>query len=101
MKSKVMIQNTVENIEEKNRLNISLIYNKTKLPDLLIILKSGMIRFLKVQPEYAASITGFIKHLMHNIMRLKKNPIFLKLSVESISNSLKGFAISYSRLNEV
>ena len=95
------MQNTIENIEEKIRTNISLIQkNKAKLFDLLAKLKSEKSKFSKKRTEHTESIAGFIVRPTHKVMQREKNPILLKLSVKSFSNSFKGFKVSHSRLIE-
>ncbi|MCX6175563.1 MAG: DUF4404 family protein [Ignavibacteriales bacterium] len=99
--SKEMVQNTIEKIEKKIRINSSLTEkNKTELLDLLTTLKPEMKKFSKAQTEHAESIAGFIERSIHEAMRREKNPTLLKLAVEGLSASVKGFEISHPKLVE-
>ena len=96
-----MVQNTIEKIEEKIRTNSSLTEkNKTELLDLLAILKPEITEFSKAQIEHAESITGFMERSTHEATRQVKNPTLLKIAVEGLSASVKGFEESHPKLVE-
>jgi hypothetical protein len=96
-----MVKKTIEKIEEKIRTNRSLNEkNKTELLDLLATLKPEMTKFSEAQTEHAESITGFIERSTHEAMRNEKNPALLKLAVDGLSTSVKGFEVSHPQLVE-
>ncbi len=96
-----MVQNTIEKIEEKIRKNNSFTdKNKIELLDLLAILKSEMMKLSKEQTEHAESIAGFIERSTHEVMRRERNPTLLKIAVDGLSASVKGFEVSHPQLVE-
>jgi hypothetical protein len=100
-RSNVTAQNTLEKIEEKIRQNSLLIKeNKTELLSLLATLKPQITEFSKTQAEHAESIAGFIERSTHEAMRRQKNPTLLRMAIEGLSASVKGFEVSHPRLVE-
>ncbi|MHB8931815.1 MAG: DUF4404 family protein [Melioribacteraceae bacterium] len=96
-----MVQNTIEKIEEKIRTNNSLsTKNKTELLDLLATLKPEIAKFSEAQTEHAESIAGFMERSAHEATRRDKNPTLLKIAVEGLSSSVKGFEESHPQLVE-
>jgi hypothetical protein len=96
-----MVQNTIEKIEEKIRTNSSLtVKNKTELLDLIAILKPEMTKFSEAQSEHAESIAGFMERSTHEATRQEKNPTLLKIAIEGLSTSVKGFEESHPQLVE-
>lgn len=96
-----MIQKTIERIEDKIRTNNSLNeINKTELLDLLAKLKPEIIKLANAKTEHAESITGFIERSTHEVMRREKNPDLLKIAVNGLSASVKGFECSHPELVE-
>jgi hypothetical protein len=96
-----MVQNTIEKIEEKIQINSSLSdKNKIELLKLLATLKTEITKFSEVQTEHAESITGFIERSTHEAMRREKNPTLLKIAVDGLSASVKGFEESHPQLVE-
>jgi hypothetical protein len=96
-----MVQNTIEKIEEKIRTNSSLNKkNKAELLDLLATLKPEMTKLSKAQAEHAESIAGFIERSTHEAMRQEKNPTLLKIAVDGLSASVRGFEVSHPLLVE-
>ena len=96
-----MVQNTIEKIEEKIRTNNSLsAKNKTELLDLLATLKPEIAKFSEAQIEHAESIAGFMERSAHEATRREKNPTLLKIAVEGLSSSVKGFEESHPQLVE-
>jgi hypothetical protein len=99
--NKEMIQNTIEKIEEKIRTNSSLTTkNKTELLDLLAILKPEITEFSKEKTEHAESIAGFMERSTYEATRQEKNPTLLKIAIEGLSSSVKGFEESHPKLVE-
>lgn len=96
-----MIQNTIEKIEEMIRINKSLDENnKTQLLNLLATLKPEMEKLSKVQAEHAESVAGFIERSTHEALRQERNPTLLKLAIDGLSASVKGFEASHPQLVE-
>jgi Domain of unknown function (DUF4404) len=96
-----MVQNTIEKIEEKIRTNSSLTSkNKTELLDLLAKLKPEITKFSEAQSEHAESIAGFVERSAHEATRQEKNPTLLKIAVDGLSASVKGFELSHPKLVE-
>jgi len=94
-----MVQNTIEKIEDKIRTNSSLTEtNKAELLDLLAKLKPEIIQLANAKNEHAESITGFIERSAHEVMRQEKNPDLLKIAVNGLSTSVKGFEVSHPEL---
>jgi hypothetical protein len=100
-RSNKMAQNTLEKIEEKIRQNSSLTEeNKTELLNLLATLKPEMAEFSKSQAEHAESIAGFIERSTHEAMRRQRNPTLLRVAIQGLSASVKGFEVSHPQLVE-
>jgi hypothetical protein len=96
-----MVQNTIEKIEDKIRTNSSLNEkNKEELLNLLAKLKPEIIQLANAKNEHAESITGFIERSAHEVMRQEKNPDLLKIAVNGLSTSVKGFEVSHPELVE-
>ena len=94
-----MVQNTIEKIEDKIRTNSSLNEkNKAELLDLLAKLKPEIMKLANAKTEHAESITGFIERSTHEVMRREKNPDLLKIAVNGLSASVKGFEVSHPEL---
>jgi ABC-type transporter Mla subunit MlaD len=97
----MITQNTIEKIEEKIRTNKSLNESdKTQLLNLLAALKPEMAKFSNDQAEHAESVAGFIERSTHEALRQKKNPTLLKLAIDGLSASVKGFETSHPQLVE-
>jgi len=96
-----MAQKTVEMIEEKIRTNKSLNKSdKTQLLTLLATLKPEMAKLSNDQAEHAESVAGFIERSTHEALRQQKNPTLLKLAIDGLSASVKGFEASHPQLVE-
>lgn len=96
-----MVQKTIEIIEDKIRKNSSLPdVNKAELLDLLEKLKPEIMNLANAKTEHAESITGFIERSTHEAMRNEKNPDLLKIAVNGLSASVKGFEVSHPELVE-
>ena len=94
-------QNTLEKIEEMIRTNKSLDENnKKQLLDLLKTLKPEMEKFSNDLAEHAESVAGFIERSTHEALRQQKNPTHLKLAIDGLSASVKGFEASHPQLVE-
>ena len=84
-----MVQNTIEKIEEKIRVNSSLSSkNKTELLDLLAKLKPEIAKLSEAQSEHAESIAGFVERSAHGATRqVKDHP--LKIAADGCLPLLK------------
>ncbi len=96
-----MIDNTLEKIETKVRNGKHLSEkDKSELLRLLASLKSEITELSKTQQEEAESITGFVERSAHEVAKQTKNPELLKLSIDGLSASVKGFEASHPKLVE-
>ena len=94
-----MQQHTIYKIEEKLRETESLSEkNKAELLSLLSTLKVEIADLSKTHNEQAESITGFAKLSTHEATRKEKNPELLKLSIEGLGSSVRGFELSHPGL---
>jgi len=97
-----MQQRTIDKIEEKLRETESLNEkNKSELLNLLSTLKVEIADLSKTHNEQAESITGFAKLSTHEATRQEKNPELLKLSIEGLGSSVRGFESSHPGLVNV
>ncbi len=96
-----MIQDTVEKIEAKLRDDTRLTGRKrTELLRLLSSLKSEIARLSETHAEHAESIAGFMERSTHEAVRRERNPALLKLSIDGLAASVKGFEVSHPKLVE-
>jgi ribonuclease HII len=96
-----MIDNIIEKIELKIRDGKHLsAKDKSELLRLLASLKSEITELSKTQHEEAESIAGFIERSTHEAARQTKNPELLKVSIDGLSASVKGFEASHPTLVE-
>ena len=96
-----MTQNTIKKIEKKIRASKSLNEGEqTQLLKLLKTLKPEMEKLSNSQAEHAESVAGFIERSTHEALRQQKNPTLLKLAVDGLSTSVKGFEASHPQLVE-
>jgi hypothetical protein len=88
-------------IEEKiQRVDSISVEHKRELLNLLTTLKEEVAELSETQHEEAESITGFTQISTHEAMRQEKNPQLLKLSVEGLQSSVRGFETSHPKLSE-
>jgi hypothetical protein len=98
-KGEKMIRETITQIEARIQNAKSLSGPKKKeLLDLLSTLKTEVSKFSKTHPEQTQSITGFTEVSIHEATREEKNPQLLKLSLQGLSTSVKGFEGSHPKL---
>ena len=96
-----MVQDTIEKIEKTIRTNESLTeISKKQLLDLVAKLKPEIAKLSKVKAEHAESVAGFVERSTHEALRKEKNPTLLKLAIDGLSASVKGFETSHPRLVE-
>jgi hypothetical protein len=96
-----MVGKTLKKIETKirdgNRLSEK---DKSELLRLLASLKSEITELSKTRHEEAESIAGFMERSTHEASRRTKNPELLKVSIDGLSASVKGFEASHPMLVE-
>ena len=98
-RGKKMIQETITQIEARIQNAKSLNGEKKKeLLDLVSTLKTEVSEFSKTHPEHTQSITGFTEVSIHEAIREEKNPELLKLSLQGLLTSVKGFEGSHPKL---
>jgi len=96
-----MIDNILEKIETRIRDGGHFSgKDKSELLRLLASLKSEIMELSKTQHEEAESIAGFIERSAHEAARRRKNPELLKVSIDGLSASVKGFEASHPKLVE-
>jgi hypothetical protein len=97
-----MIRDTIERIEARLQ-NASSIKeeNRTELLKLVSTLKSEIAELSKTSSEHAESITGFAGIATHEATRQERDSQLLRLSLEGLSSSVKGFESSHPRLAEI
>ncbi len=97
-----MIQDTIAKIEERLRTAESLKEeNRAELLSLISTLQSEMAELYRTNREHAESITGFAGIAAHEATRRERDAQLLKLSVEGLSSSVKGFENSHPKLVEI
>ena len=97
-----MLRNTIDKIEERLRKTESLNEeNKSELLKLISTLKVEIADLSKTHNEQAESITGFAELSTHEATRQERNPELLKLSIEGLGSSVRGFESSHPRLVNV
>ncbi len=75
--------------------------NKAELLSLLSTLKSEIEELSKTRADHAKSITGFADISTHEATREDTNQELLKLSIDGLSSSVKGFETSHPKLAEI
>jgi uncharacterized protein (DUF2344 family) len=97
-----MLEHTINKIEERLRKTESLNEgNKSELLYLLSTLKVEIADLSKTHNEQAESITGFAELSTHEATRQEKDPELLKLSIEGLGSSVRGFESSHPKLVNV
>ena len=98
----IMIKRTLLEIKDRIQKASSIKEEKkSELLDLLSTLKFEVEELSKTQADHAKSITGFTDISTHEATRENKNPELLKLSIEGLSSSVKGFETSHPKLAEI
>lgn len=96
-----MIEDTLEKIEARLRNKTGLTSKKRiELLQLLASLKSEIAALSKTHSEHAESIAGFMDRSTHEAVRSERNPALLKLAVDGLAVSVKGFEVSHPKLVE-
>jgi hypothetical protein len=95
----IVIQETINQIEARIKRAKSLNdAKKRELLNLLSTLKVEVSELSKTHAEQTRSIAGFAEVSIHEAMREEKNPQLLKLSLEGLLTSVKGFEGSHPKL---
>ncbi len=96
-----MIQSNIKKIKNKISSNNSLQEgNKQELLDIVSELETEISELSKTESDHAESITHFASASTHEAIREDTNPQLLKLALEGLSHSVKGFEISHPKLTE-
>jgi Mg2+ and Co2+ transporter CorA len=74
---------------------------KRELLQLLGTLKTEVAELSKTHQEQAQSIARFIEVSAHEATRTEQNPELLKLSLEGMGSSVRGFEESHPRLVQI
>jgi hypothetical protein len=94
-----MGEETITQIEDRiKKVQVLNDERKKKLLDLLSTLRAEVSQLSKTNTEGAQSITGFTEVSIYEAMRKEKNPQLLKLSLQGLSTSVKGFEGSHPKL---
>ena len=94
-----MIEKTMKEIRERVEKQGGVTPEAKKdLLDLITKLESEIDRLSAIDSDHAQSIAGFIERSAHEATREKKHPELLKISLEGLSESVKGFEASHPDL---
>ena len=97
-----MIEDTIKKIELRlqSSENLSEV-QRAELVDLLATLKAEVSELSKTDEDQARSIAGFTELSTHEATRPEQDPALLKLSLEGLSTSVRGFEESHPRLVQI
>jgi hypothetical protein len=97
-----MIEDTIGKIEDRIRGADAIKEERRhELLDLLGTLKAEVAGLSKTHEEQARSIAGFTELSAHEATRTEQNPELLKLSLEGMGSSVRGFEQSHPRLVQI
>ncbi len=97
-----MIEDTIEKIEDRIRGAEAIKEERRhELLQLLGTLKEEVAGLSKTHEEQAQSIAGFTELSTHEATRSEQNPELLKLSLEGMGSSVRGFEESHPRLVQI
>ena len=97
-----MIEDTIGKIEDRIRAAEAIKdERRQELLQLLGTLKSEVADLSKTNEEQAQSIAGFTELSTHEATRTEQNPELLKLSLEGMGSSVRGFEESHPRLVQI
>ena len=97
-----MIEDTLGKIEDRIRGADAIKEERRReLLELLGTLKTEVAGLSKTHEEQAQSIAGFTELSTHEATRTEKNPELLKLSLEGMGSSVRGFEESHPRLVQI
>ena len=94
-----MLEQTIEKLEDRLK-NAEAIAgeNKAELLNLVSTLKIEIADLARTHNEQAESITGFAVLSTREAMRREKNPELIRLSIEGLGSSVRGFETSHPKL---
>ena len=97
-----MIEDTLGKIEDRIRGADAIKEERRReLLELLGTLKTEVAGLSKTHEEQAQSIAGFTELSTHEATRIERNPELLKLSLEGMGSSVRGFEESHPRLVQI
>ena len=97
-----MIEDTLGKIEDRIRSTEAVQEDRRQeLLQLLRTLKSEVAELSKTHGEQAQSIAGFTDLSTHEATRAEQDPELLKLSLEGLGSSVRGFEESHPRLVQI
>jgi len=97
-----MIEDTIGKIETRIQNADSINEDRRReLLDLLGTLKSEVAKLSQTHGEEAESIAGFTEVSAHEATRTPQNEELLKLSLQGLGSSAKGFEESHPRLVQI
>ena len=97
-----MIEDTIGKIEDRIRAADAIKDDRRQeLLELLGTLKSEVAKLSKTHEEQAQSIAGFTELSTHEAIRTEQNPELLKLSLQGMGSSVRGFEESHPRLVQI
>ena len=97
-----MIEDTIGKIEARIRSTEAVREDRRQeLLQLLGTLKSEVAELSKTHGEQAESIAGFTEVSAHEATRAEQDPELLKLSLEGLGSSVRGFEESHPRLVQI
>jgi hypothetical protein len=96
-----MAKDTLDEIKRKIEANSALKEkDRAELLRLLASLKTSVEDLARTHAEHAQSIAGFLERSTEEATRREKNPALMKLALEGLSTSVKGFEVTHRRLVE-
>jgi Mg2+ and Co2+ transporter CorA len=97
-----MIEDTLGKIEDRIKGADAIKEERRReLLELIGTLKSEVAKLSKTHEEQAQSIAGFTELSAHEATRAEQNPELLKLSLEGMASSVRGFEESHPRLVQI
>jgi Domain of unknown function (DUF4404) len=97
-----MIEDTIGKIESRIQNSDAIKEDRRhELLELLGTLKSEVAKLSKTHGEEAESIASFTEVSAHEATRVEQNPELLKLSLEGLGSSVRGFERSHPRLVQI
>jgi len=97
-----MIEDTIGKIEARIEGADAIKEDRRReLLQLLGTLKSEVAELSKTHGEEAQSIAGFTEVSTHEATRVEQNPELLKLSLDGLGSSVRGFEESHPRLVQI
>jgi hypothetical protein len=97
-----MLDDTIAKIEARIRGADTINADRQReLIQLLATLKAEVANLSQTHGEHAQSIAGFAEVSAHEATRSEQNPQLLKISVEGLASSVKGFEETHPRLVQI